>query len=735
MKRCKFLSCFAYAALLVFGCSLLAVSCKDDDNENGNGAGTEQLSDAKDSEQAMTLLGILQAVADIDTLPDNWSSATFEPTVGYVLSEAQPYVRSIAVENASEAAAVYANLTDKDYNASLTSDSWSLEGVGSLTYKLENKSDVIATIDCQLKQVPHLTQLRLVKSDALGENASSSFTGEAHYNFGDVVFDTEEKSYWICVRPALQNVKGDSHWFSFDLQDSNYKTYEANPKKDLKRTVVPTKLGKDVEMMGYLMNLLSVIANPNACADYFQKGRALEDGLGNLGAGACSVSDVQRIAANWQAKGIWNHLPVGPEYFKQGTITVFYHGYSSKLFGGGMSIYGRNYTGDAYSQSSKADFEWDSYQNMAFDAHCYAQTGYNSQSNQVGPTSAIIVRYRSSKDFDKKADPLKSFDEEDYENVYRSRSTFPHGRQYTTLGDVFRDKTTGATWFTLVPSNNAATKKEAFLASFDKRALGISADGNQMANAPGEYDAFKTFFLLDFQLEDAAQSGKSRKFLEILKEQAHLDVAKLFTRRDSTYMVNGNLPSQSTSYCACVAYKDKSTNTTKIMRGVVDNTRLGSNWNAESNQDEANSYIRFFKHYSVDDKAEINWRDVMNTEKVSQYAQDEWTRTKLHDAPTARPYRSKAETADLKLSDYVWSMEDKDFYNPTLKSMFNDHIMMFAVRYVDETVSWPSDLEPIFNTTINWEGTAPNGINSFEIITDPTSPLFLLDGQVYHPKK
>ena len=733
MKHFNFLSHLAYAALLTLGCSLFAVSCKDDDNDNDNGAGTEQIADAKDSEQAMSLLGILKAVADVDTLPDHWTSATFEPTVGYVLDAAKPYVRSIAVENASEAAAVYANLTDKDYNADLTSDSWSLEGVGSLTYKLENKSDVIATIDCQLKQVPHLTQLRLVKSDALGDNASSSFKGEAYYNFGDVIYDTKEKSYWICVRPALQNVKGDSHWFSFNLSETNYKVYEANAKKNLKRTVVPTKLGKNTEMMGYLMNLLSVLASPENCADYFQKGRVLEDGLGNLGAGACSVSDIQKIAREWKEAGIWDYLPIGPEYFKnRDEINVFYYGYTSFL---GMSIYCRSYSGDALSQSRKADYKWDMYKNMEFDAHCYAQTGYNSQSNQVGPTSAIIVRYRSSKDFDENADPLKSFDEEDYENVYRSRSTFPHGRQYTTLGDVFRDKTTGATWFTLVPSNNAATKKEAFLASFDKRALGISADGNQMANAPGEYDAFKTFFLLDFQLEDAAQSGKSRKFMEILKEQAHLDVAKLFIRRDSTYMVNGNLPSQSTSYCACVAYKDKSTNTIKIMRGVVDNTRLGSNWNAESNLAEANSYIRFFKHYSVGDKAEINWRDVMNTEKVSQYAQDEWTRAKLHDAPTARPYRSKAETADLKLSDYVWSMEDKDFYNPTLKSMFNDHIMMFAVRYVDETVSWPSDLEPIFNTTINWEGTAPNGINSFEIITDPTSHLFLLDGQVYHPKK
>ena len=726
MKRCNLLSRFAYAALLVFGCSLLAVSCKDDDSENGNGAGTELTSDAKNSEQAMTLLGILQAVADIDTLPDNWSSATFEPTVGYVLSEAQPYVRSIAVENASEAAAVYANLTDKDYNASLTSDSWSLEGVGSLTYKLENKSDVIATIDCQLKQVPHLTQLRLVKSDALGENASSSFTGEAHYNFGDVVFDTEEKSYWICVRPALQNVKGDSHWFSFDLQESNYKTYEANPKKDLKRTVVPTKLGKDVEMMGYLMNLLSVVANPNACADYFQKGRALEDGLGNLGAGACSVSDVQRIAQNWQAKGIWNHLPVGPEYFKQGTITVFYYGYSSSLFGGGMSLYGRNYTGDAYSQSSKADLEWDSYKNMAFDAHCYAQKGYNSPNNEVGPDAALIVRYRSSKDFDKKADPLKPFNPKRYEDTYRFRDPSNLGRR-TKAGDLFRDKTTGASWMTLIPSGYAEHKiGDAMLISFDSRAFNVTDGGNQITNAPTRHEASKIVYLLG---EFASKSSPfCVNFRAYLKRELNIDLNKMLIKRDSTYMILGNIPSKSESPCSSIIYNDAA-GKTRLLRYVLDNTRAGSH--RGNDPDDWNTYMRFYTRYLASDKAEINWADVMDADKVRQYAQDEWTRAKLTNNPTAIPYRRTAETGQVKLSDYFYSREAGNFVNPALKNMFNEPVIVCVCRYLDEKAPWPADLEVQKASTYSYSDfSVLTLIANFELMCE-TSPFYKLDGENY----
>ena len=690
MKRFNLLSHLAYAALLTLGCSLFAVSCKDDDNENDNGAGTEQVTDAKDSEQAMSLLGILKAVADVDTLPDHWTSATFEPTVGYVLDAAKPYVRSIAVENASEAAAVYANLTDKDYNASLTSDSWSLEGVGSLTYKLENKSDVIATIDCQLKQVPHLTQLRLVKSDALGDNASSSFKGEAYYNFGDVVYDTKEKSYWICVRPALQNVKGDSHWFSFNLQESNYKVYEANAKKDLKRTVVPTKLGKNVEMMGYLMNLLSVISNPDACADYFQKGRVLENGLGNLGAGACSVSDIKRIATNWQGKGIWNYLPIKQAYFQQNKdVTVFYYGYSSDLLGGGTSIYGRRYSGDALSQSSKADLEWDRYKNMAFDAHCYAQKGYKNSENQVGPNAALIVRYRSSKDFDKNANPLDPFNKSRYEEKYRFRgdpnNSNPLGRK-TRMGDVFRDKTTGAYWMTLLPSSYSTG--DAILISFDSSAFKVTDDGNQIANVPTRHEAcriLEVFWTLSYT-SDFVDLKKQ------LKDGLNLDLTKMIAERDSTYMIHGSIPSESTNPCTSIIYNDAATGKSQLLRLVIDNTRNGD----QAGEDEEHGYTtyhRFYTHYLAGDKAAINWADVMDADKVRKYALDFWTRIRLTNNPTAIPYRRAAETGKVKLTDYAYSCEKGDFVNPALKNMFNEPVILCAYMTLNEKKTWPADLE------------------------------------------
>ena len=733
MKRCNLLSRFAYAALLVFGCSLLAVSCKDDDSENGNGAGTEQVADAKDSEQAMTLLGILQAVADIDTLPDNWSSATFEPTVGYVLDAAKPYVRSIAVENASEAAAVYANLTDKDYNASLTSDSWSLEGVGSLTYKLENKSDVIATIDCQLKQVPHLTQLRLVKSDALGENASSSFKGEAYYNFGDVIYDTKEKSYWICVRPALQNVKGDSHWFSFNLQESNYKVYEANAKKDLKRTVVPTELGKNVEMMGYLMNLLSVISNPDACADYFQKGRVLENGLGNLGAGACSVSDIKRIATNWQGKGIWNYLPVKQAYFQQNKdVTVFYYGYSSNLFGGGTSIYGRRYSGDALSQSSKADLEWDRYKNMEFDAHCYAQTGYNISSNQVGPDAAIIVRYRSSKDFDKKANPLDPFDKSRYEEKYRFRDASnvnnPLGR-LTKIGDVFRDKTTGASWMTLIPSGDAEHKiGDAMLISFDSRAFKVTDGGNQITNLPTRHEASKIAEVF-WEYVYFVGGMQYSEFGKYLKKDLNIDVSKIFAERDSTYMINGNIPSKSKNFCTSVAYNDAATVKSNLMRIVFDYTRNGDQ--SSKDPDGSKTYHRFFTHYLAGDKATINWADVMDADKVRKYAQDEWTRAKLTNNPTAIPYRLTAETGPVKLTDYTFSLEKGDFVNPALKNMFNEPVILCACMYLNENAAWPADLEVQQASTLTIDNSSViNYIYTFNSVCEQSN-LFTMDGGHY----
>ena len=50
-----------------------------------------------------------------------------------MLDQSQPRVRTIAVNNAAEAVARYNSLTGKDLPATTTSDTYKVDGVGTLT--------------------------------------------------------------------------------------------------------------------------------------------------------------------------------------------------------------------------------------------------------------------------------------------------------------------------------------------------------------------------------------------------------------------------------------------------------------------------------------------------------------------------------------------------------------------------------------------------------------------------
>ena len=95
MKKYLFLFTFA---LLALTCSFSACS---DDEDVSTPSTPEEIAASKTSEEAMQLMGLLSAVADVDSLPDNWNTSAFtvEPTEGIVLDDAQPYVRSLAVAN------------------------------------------------------------------------------------------------------------------------------------------------------------------------------------------------------------------------------------------------------------------------------------------------------------------------------------------------------------------------------------------------------------------------------------------------------------------------------------------------------------------------------------------------------------------------------------------------------------------------------------------------------------
>ena len=713
-----------YFSLL--GLSLLTVmfsftACSDDDDVSAPST-PEEVEAVKTSPQAMSLLSLLSGVSDLNELPDNWADASFtvEPTVGYVLDEAQPHVRSLAVANLKEAIEVYNNLTGQKLDAATTANTWNLEGSGSVSYKAVSQSGLFATIDFSIRQLPHLSQLRLVPAAALGTNAT--FSGEPYYHLGDVVLDVKEGSYWICARPAYSPAgKGDSHWFSFQLTSDNYKTFKATTKR--KETIVPTKLDKDTRMMKYLMNLLYVMANPNDCADLFQKGRVLEDGMGELGAGAYSVSMLQEIAQNWQSQNIWNHLPVTAGFFKQPNVNVLYYGYSSRL-SSTVKLFCMRYSGDAYSTANEADYSWDMNTNQEFDAHVFAKDGGVSKSYKVGPDRAIIVRYKKQTDLMKGyKDPTKAMDptQKVIKDVYRyaeHKAQQSLGRSFYP-GDVIQDKNTGALYFCLQPAGsilgNPSTK--ALFLSLDPRALNISEDGLSLTNAIEE-DYLPR---VSFMLYELIKSGNKPPYelnntLLDINTNSGMNPKYFLARRDTVVTdTNSNgkpVTSTAKAYCTNYVYKRKSDGKTAIMRLVFDLTKSSGIREDKNNH----VYLHFYTKYIAGDKATIDLLDVKDQNKVNLYAKDRWSVLKFsnddNNTPwhaNATPWRTKTETlSPFNLKSYLWDIEKRNFANPTVFGMSNEPVLVMTMELIEDKQPLPERFriyKPC-NNQDNWDNAA-----------------------------
>ena len=415
-----------WALLLLCGISLCTISCSDDDNNNSSGNPEELSPDDKYSEQAVALLTVLDALAEVDSLPDNWNTSAFsvEATYGRALDAANPYVRSEAVSGAEEAIAIFNDLTGEEADASTQTKTWTCEGVGSLTYTLKNLSDCTATIDVNVPKLRGLTQIRLVPAEAIGENGT--FTGTPYYTVGDVVSDSYGK-YWICARGAYSPAKKeDTHWFSFSLLKENIKVVH---KEADYYSYFPTKLGSNTEKMRYLVQFLKFVAAPDAYKD--ENGQldatCYPKGVGNLGRDYLSWEQMNEIATNWYNKQFLgrNFIPTGvsdiyqdnqktfKEYFEpQAYINIFYKGYSKSLFGT-YTIFCKKYTGKECEEHSHDD-TWSTSSLTTFSILDYAAEGnaYVTTSYYKG----LVVRYKTGKELNggkslKATEAIKGVDE------------------------------------------------------------------------------------------------------------------------------------------------------------------------------------------------------------------------------------------------------------------------------------------------------------------------------------
>ena len=424
-----------YFSLL--GLSLLTVmfsftACSDDDDNKAPDSKPEEVKpDDKHSEQATALLTILDALAEVDSLPDNWNSPDFTAaaTYGKALDAANPHVRSAAVSGLEEAIAVFNNLTDEDNDTWTQTKTWTCEGVGSLTYTLRNQSDCTATIDVNVPKLRGLSQIRLVPAEALGENGS--FKGQPYYTVGDVVKDADN-NYWICARGAYSKAgKEDTHWFSFSLKEENVIELE---RLNLTYANLPTKLGCETEKMRYLVQFLKFVADPTAYRD--EDGQldatCYPKGVGNLGSEYLSWEQMNQIANNWTQKDMDGRSLIGKclgffesplldakefkdDFAPAAKLYVYYKDHSKSLFSSTYKMYCKSYSGKACTEHNDNVY-WSESDPKPFKIWDYA---YNKKTSNAGHAKGYVVRYKSGKELNGKKSVKATEAISTVEEIYR----------------------------------------------------------------------------------------------------------------------------------------------------------------------------------------------------------------------------------------------------------------------------------------------------------------------------
>ena len=337
-------------ALLMAGLSVGLTSCKEDELTEEE----KQQQAGKALEEAQEWWDVVSQLTDEQILPDDWQTATFEPTIG-TASETDPYTRIVATNDLATAAQRFAYLTGCPVTESTADYTWSHKQAGSLTYQAGTSTGTyLAQVDVSLKQMPKLKKILYQTPEQMGENASGSFSGTAYYRFGDVVRKVNSKGYydyWVCVRPAFSlEFKGDSHWVCLsDLPDENLYTWE----NDGTTWVLPTKLGESKEHMQNFAEMIYAMVNPNkyyANLGANPKMKVFHDFSRDQLGKYHNEYFWERVCKAWEAKGLFEDVfnqmtkdQVEAMVESQG-LSFIYKGYSW-TWGWNCSLWEANYKG------------------------------------------------------------------------------------------------------------------------------------------------------------------------------------------------------------------------------------------------------------------------------------------------------------------------------------------------------------------------------------------------------
>jgi hypothetical protein len=265
---------YALMAVLTVGLSFAVTSCKDDDNSENNsennGENMEQLESTggevsmEDIQLSTLISNFAEVQADELLAQSGWQSKTYEATLGLVLDESRPTVRTIEVgtlDAADERAEAMLRELGID-GQSPSGFTFSSASVGTVSYQHGGGTDAntLAVVNLDVRQLPGISQLRMVK--ALPANDGTF----GYYGRGDIV--QKNGRLWICTRPAAK--RGDfayfvSFWTNHRTDNCRWGTY-----KDMVY-LAKDEMASETDLISWLHNFVMSENNYNLVIKYLRE--------------------------------------------------------------------------------------------------------------------------------------------------------------------------------------------------------------------------------------------------------------------------------------------------------------------------------------------------------------------------------------------------------------------------------------------------------------------------------
>ncbi|MCR4603567.1 MAG: hypothetical protein K5683_08570 [Prevotella sp.] len=277
-------------------------ACSDDDDNNNDSSKNSEQKQQEQEDRIEKFWSVASQLVGSDVYTTDYEGQTFEPTIGNPDSDGS-LVRVVQTNDLQTAAQRFANLTGATIDENTPSYTYDDPDVGTLTYTRVADGNVWATVDVDIKQIPHLQQI--VYRASSGENGSFGNV-KAYYRFGDIVMRTlnGKQEYWICVRPAFSyEGKEESHWVCVNsLPAKNIFHYKGSNGNDY---YVPTGIGEDKENMQNFTEMLFAIFRSN---EWESNLRNHQDGLLWGYSGMPIFGDFSRKNADYHNSYFWSHV-------------------------------------------------------------------------------------------------------------------------------------------------------------------------------------------------------------------------------------------------------------------------------------------------------------------------------------------------------------------------------------------------------------------------------------------